>query len=116
LGFRYLAAPGAASARYQALGGTEGISLPSPIIGWPIRRYVSVFPVQKLECPEKGLLTVLRIAFIAPVQGSLDLALNVGQLEHKGKTMPPARSKIANYENIPGEGSTHYSSRFSLSW
>jgi len=47
--------------------------------------------IQELESPEKSPLTVLRIPFVAPVQGSLDLAPDIGQLEHQGKTVPSAR-------------------------
>ena len=38
--------------------------------------------IQKLKSSEKGQTTVFGIALIAPVQGSLDLAPDVGQLGH----------------------------------
>ena len=70
--------------------------------------------IQELESPEKGFLTVLRIAFMAPVQGSLDLAPDVGQLAHQGKTVPSARCqrRMLNFGHITNRATT--STIFSL--
>ena len=44
--------------------------------------------VQKLQRPSESQSAVFGMVLVAPIEGSLDFATDIGQLFHKGKHLP----------------------------